>query len=217
MPLVESKPSMLTRSWFNVCSNSDAAPPKTPSRFLPRASSSSMKMTQGAAALAFLNRLRNLEAPLPTNISTNSDPEQSKKGTPASPATARASKVFPVPGSPIINTPLGILAPDLAYLLGFLSRSTTSTSSTLASSIPATLSKPPSGTAILPTSEELLPVSICDTSNAHMMAMKRGIMAVKLVASALTLCAEKTMPFSMRLSMRFWPKPDAAKIGRVKN
>ena len=34
-----------------------------------------------------------------------------KKGTPASPATARASRVLPVPGGPTSRTPLGILAP----------------------------------------------------------------------------------------------------------
>ena len=35
----------------------------------------------------------------PTNISTNSEPDIEKKGTPASPATAFASNVFPVPVS----------------------------------------------------------------------------------------------------------------------
>ena len=34
-----------------------------------------------------------------------------KKGTPASPATARASSVLPVPGGPIKRIPLGIFAP----------------------------------------------------------------------------------------------------------
>jgi hypothetical protein len=34
-----------------------------------------------------------------------------KNGTPASPATARASSVLPVPGGPTSSTPLGILAP----------------------------------------------------------------------------------------------------------
>jgi len=34
-----------------------------------------------------------------------------KKGTLASPATAFASKVLPVPGSPKRRTPLGIFAP----------------------------------------------------------------------------------------------------------
>src|SRR5581483_1363384 len=36
----------------------------------------------------------------PTNISTKSEPEMEKNGTPASPATARASRVLPVPGGP---------------------------------------------------------------------------------------------------------------------
>jgi hypothetical protein len=38
--------------------------------------------------------------PTPTNISKNSDPEMLRKGTAASPATARASNVLPVPGGP---------------------------------------------------------------------------------------------------------------------
>ena len=37
-----------------------------------------------------------------------------KKGTSASPATARESRVFPVPGAPRRRTPLGTLAPSLA-------------------------------------------------------------------------------------------------------
>ncbi len=36
-----------------------------------------------------------------------------KKGTLASPATALAIKVLPVPGGPTSNTPLGILPPNL--------------------------------------------------------------------------------------------------------
>ena len=38
-------------------------------------------------------------------------PDIEKNGTPASPATARASKVLPVPGGPTSNTPLGMCAP----------------------------------------------------------------------------------------------------------
>ena len=41
-----------------------------------------------------------LAGPTPTNISRNSEPEMLRKGTPASPAVALASKVFPVPGGP---------------------------------------------------------------------------------------------------------------------
>ena len=61
-----------------------------------------------------------------------------KKGTPASPATARARRVFPVPGGPKRSTPLGILAPMALYLLGLRRNSTISASSSFASSSPAT-------------------------------------------------------------------------------
>ena len=54
-----------------------------------------------------------LEAPTPTNISTKSEPEIVKKGTFASPATALAIRVFPVPGGPTNKTPLGIFPPNL--------------------------------------------------------------------------------------------------------
>ena len=57
-------------------------------------------MMQGAASFASLNRSRTRLAPTPTNISTKSEPEIEKNATPASPATARASSVLPVPGGP---------------------------------------------------------------------------------------------------------------------
>ena len=53
-----------------------------------------------------------LDAPTPTNISTKSEPEIVKKGTPASPATALAKSVLPVPGGPTSRTPFGILPPS---------------------------------------------------------------------------------------------------------
>lgn len=43
--------------------------------------------------------------PTPTNISTKSDPETLKNGTAASPATALASRVLPVPGGPVKMAP----------------------------------------------------------------------------------------------------------------
>ena len=55
---------------------------------------------------------RTRDAPTPTNISTKSDPDIVKNGTPASPAIALASKVLPVPGGPINNAPFGILPPS---------------------------------------------------------------------------------------------------------
>jgi hypothetical protein len=61
-----------------------------------------------------------------------------KKSTPASPATARASSVLPVPGGPTSRTPLGTLLPLRLYFSGFRKKSTTSISSCFPSPIPAT-------------------------------------------------------------------------------
>ena len=57
-------------------------------------------MIAGAAFFAWSNRSRTRDAPTPTNISTKSEPLIEKNGTPASPATALASSVLPVPGGP---------------------------------------------------------------------------------------------------------------------
>jgi len=51
-----------------------------------------------------------LAAHIPTNISINSDPLAEKNGTPASPATALASNVLPLPGGQNNSTPFGIFA-----------------------------------------------------------------------------------------------------------
>ena len=64
-----------------------------------------------------------------------------KKGTAASPATARANRVLPTPGGPINKTPLGILAPKAKNRSGDFKNSTTSCNSSLASSTPATSEK----------------------------------------------------------------------------
>ncbi len=64
-----------------------------------------------------------------------------KNGTPASPATALASRVLPVPGGPMSSTPLGIWPPSCWNFCGSLRNSTISSSSSLASSMPATSSK----------------------------------------------------------------------------
>ena len=77
-----------------------------------------MKMMQGALASAWANRSRTRAAPTPTNISTNSEPLRLKNGTVASPATARARSVLPVPGGPTSSTPLGIRPPMLVYFAG---------------------------------------------------------------------------------------------------
>ena len=91
--------------------------------------------------MACANRSRTREAPTPTIISTNSDADIEKNGTPASPARARARSVFPVPGAPLRSTPRGIRAPSFLYLSGLRRKSTTSASSCSASSIPAMSAK----------------------------------------------------------------------------
>lgn len=53
-----------------------------------------------------------------------------KKGTSASPATALASSVLPVPGGPTSSTPEGALAPSLLNFSGLRSSSYAQTSST---------------------------------------------------------------------------------------
>ena len=70
-----------------------------------------MKMMARPSLRADSNRSRTRLAPTPTNISMKSEPVTDRKGTSASPATALAISVLPVPGGPTSSTPLGTLAP----------------------------------------------------------------------------------------------------------
>src|SRR5680860_1031388 len=117
-PALPSKPSISPSSWLRVCSRSSCPPPRPAPRLRPMESSSSMNTMQGALALAVLNRSRTRLAPTPTNISMKSEPVTVMKGTPASPAVARASSVLPVPGGPTSSMPLGTSAPALRNLSG---------------------------------------------------------------------------------------------------
>ncbi len=76
-----------------------------------------MKTMHGAFASACANRSRTRAAPTPTNISTNSEPLRLKNGTLASPATARASSVLPVPGRADQEHALGDAAAERRVLL----------------------------------------------------------------------------------------------------
>ena len=118
MPLLGSNPSISASSWLRDCSRSSLTLMPEVSRFLPMASISSINTMQGAFSLACLNRSRTRAAPAPTNISTKAEPDTKKKGTPASPATAWAISVLPVPGGPTSSAPLGSLAPMLRYFSG---------------------------------------------------------------------------------------------------
>ena len=138
MPSLSSKPSIWTKSWLRVCSLSSFPPPRPAPRCLPTASISSIKIMQGFAFFAVSNKSRTLDAPTPTKSSMKSEPLIVKNGTFASPATALASKVLPVPGGPTKSTPFGIFAPRSIYFCGFFKKSTTSSSSAFSSSAPAT-------------------------------------------------------------------------------
>ena len=155
-PSFAEKPSISTNNWFNVCSLSSCPPPKPAPLWRPTASISSMKIIHGAFLFACSNKSLTLEAPTPTNISTKSEPLIIKKGTPASPATAFASNVLPVPGCPTSNTPFGILAPISVNFFGAFKNSTISCNSSFSSSTPATslkvtfpFSAPPTTLALL--------------------------------------------------------------------
>ena len=95
-------------------------------------------MIDGDILFACLNKSLTREAPTPTYIWTKSEPLIERKGTPASPATAFARRVLPVPGGPTSKAPLGIFAPSFLYFSGFFKKSTNSTTSYLAFVIPAT-------------------------------------------------------------------------------
>ena len=123
---------------MRVCSLSSFPPPILESLLLPIASISSINMIAGAASCACLNKSLTLEAPTPTNISTKSEPDREKNGTSASPATAFAKSVFPVPGGPTKRAPFGSLAPIFVYFSGLCKKSTISVKDSFASSSPAT-------------------------------------------------------------------------------
>ena len=119
-PLDGSKPSISTSSWFSVCSFSSWPPmPAAPARAAQRVEL--VDEDDGRRPCrACSNRSRTRAAPTPTNISTNSEPLIEKNGTPASPATARASSVLPVPGGPTSRTPFGHARAEPAVALRIL-------------------------------------------------------------------------------------------------
>ncbi len=138
MPSVASKPSISASIWLSVCSRSSCPPPRPAPRLRPMESISSTKMIAGACLRAVWNRSRTRAAPTPTNISMKSEPVTETNGTPASPATARAMSVLPVPGGPTSSTPLGMRAPISLNLPGCFRKSTTSAISCFTGPYPAT-------------------------------------------------------------------------------
>ena len=101
-----------------------------------------MKMIAGRALRASANSRRMRAAPSPANISTNEAADWEKNCAPDSPATALASSVLPVPGGPCSRIPFGHVRAERGNRVGSRRNSTTSVSSALASSAPATSSQP---------------------------------------------------------------------------
>ena len=127
MRVSEAKPSISLSSAIRVFSRSDSPPWLGPLlRVRPTASISSMKMIAPPSFLARSKRSRARLAPTPANVSTKSDPARAKNGRWASPATARASSVLPVPGGPTRRAPRGAFAPRAVNRSGALRSSTSS-------------------------------------------------------------------------------------------
>jgi len=72
---------------------------------VPTASSSSMKMIDGAFSLASAKQSRTSLAPSPMNICTSCGPASLRKVASVWAAQARARRVLPVPGGPYIRAP----------------------------------------------------------------------------------------------------------------
>ena len=156
-----------------------------------------MKMMAGLASLACWNRSRTREAPTPTNISTKSEPEMLKNGTPASPATARASSVLPVPGGPTSKQPRGIFAPMDWYFAGFARKSLISCISSTASSTPATSENFTSGRSSMDFFVLALPNDICELF-AFCMELKK-----KNSSAPMAMMGSSVMSRSMKPDGRF--------------
>jgi hypothetical protein len=131
-------PSISTSSWLRVTSSSPErlGRPRRP----PNESNSSMNTMHGACSRACFASCRTRFEPTPTYISLKSEPAAWITGTPASPATARARRVLPVPGGPTSSSPFGHFAPIARKRAGSLRYAITSLRSARASCAPPTSS-----------------------------------------------------------------------------
>mmetsp|Transcript_7249 Transcript_7249/g.20544 ORF Transcript_7249/g.20544 Transcript_7249/m.20544 type:complete len:293 (-) Transcript_7249:389-1267(-) len=110
------KPSISTRSWFSVilryCWSLGL-------RLPPTASISSMKTMEGAISSATRKSSRTSLGPSPRYFWISSEPTTRRKEAEVALATAFASSVLPVPGSPYRMTPFGGLIPMSSYSSGW--------------------------------------------------------------------------------------------------
>mmetsp|Transcript_31080 Transcript_31080/g.100384 ORF Transcript_31080/g.100384 Transcript_31080/m.100384 type:complete len:207 (+) Transcript_31080:537-1157(+) len=108
---------------------------------------SSMKMMDGACSRAITKSSRTMREPSPMYFWTSSDPDTRMKVQSVWCATARASRVLPVPGGPYMSTPLGCAIPSDSKSSGCLiGSSITSLISLICLSHPPIMSYVESGT-----------------------------------------------------------------------
>ena len=74
IPSFAPKPAISVSNWLSVCSLSSWPPPSPVPLWRPTASISSMNIKHGAFIFASLNMSLTLDAPIPTNNSTKSEP-----------------------------------------------------------------------------------------------------------------------------------------------
>ena len=134
-----------------------------------------------------------------------------KNGTPASPATARASRVLPVPGGPTRRQPRGIFAPRDWYLAGFCRKSLISCISSTASSTPATSEKCTSGCSSTFFFAFALPNDICELLALFIWLKKNSSSAAMMIMGS-TLArmepqgeARRTLYWMLGLLLMSWP------------
>jgi hypothetical protein len=173
-----ANPSSSTSSWLSVWSFS---PEMSLPLVAPTASSSSMKMIAGVSLRAWRNKRRIRAAPSPANISTKDEADCAKKVALDSCATALASSVLPVPGGPCSRIPRGTRAPSLRKRFGSRRNSTTSRSSSLDSSTPATSSQ-----ATAPAEEGLISCGLVRGMKRSIQSSPKATTPRKMIGSQIT-------------------------------
>ena len=119
-----------------------------------------------------------------------------KNGRPASPASALASSVLPVPGGPQSRMPDGIVAPTRSNRSGLSRKSSVSRSSSTASSQPAT--------SVNLTADSSTFLAVAATCDAR---ARRCLRPTTIIVSTKPKSSLPTMANGTNPSRRFWRLP----------
>jgi len=139
-PLLVLNPSISTSMALRVCSLSSCPPPRPAPLWRPTASISSMKMMQGAFSCPARKDPEPGRRRPPRTFPRNRTRKWRRRVRPPRLRPPLLGGFCPCPGAQQ-NHALGNLAPEVLVLFGSLRKSTTSISSVLASSTPATSAK----------------------------------------------------------------------------